>query len=807
MKLIAGLSLFFLVCFSSRAQVVPKTTEGIIAGNLLDSSSSKAIAGANVQLTNLGDGKKLSQVSTKEGEFSFTALPFGYYKLTISSVGLGSISFDSINVRAERYDFNLADIKLAPKSSDLETVVVYAEKPLIQSKDGNITFNASESALAAGSNASDLLTQVPLVTKDPNGKILVRGKEPKILIDDKPVELNLQQLQDLLESLPGSSIEKIEVMTNPPPQYANEQGGVINIQTRKGKVGMGGRINFSAGTRGEKAVSGNFNYRKNKFAINVIAGYNTNRFIGNGYSERTNFYTDSTNQFNTVNNSRNRNNRPNLRVSLDYDFNKFNSLNFEASYNQGNNKNRNVTEYTNINRFDEIYRLSERTIQSAGESYNPSVNVSFTHKGKKLGEQLRVIAGGNFSASKNDRTFFQQYFYPDHTPNGYDSTQQQISDNSSNGHHLRLSYENPLTKKTYLSVGGAYNRSTSNINVDATYRKKPEGIFLPMDLLSNEFKFYQTIKNIRASVRQVLGEKFSVTAGLAVEETKIHFDLYKEAREVQNSYWNFMPFANINKNWNDNLTATFSYRRTIRRPGIGELNPTVDFSDPYNVRFGNSELLPSLAHNFDLVFGRTKPKYFLNLGFGFNKVEDIFSQIRTLLDEGKTQITYENISHRKEYEVSTWNGYTLNKKIRVNWSASYTYNMYSAFDKANRRYRDGGSFTTTLNGNYSAKDIWIFTGNFTTNRFANPQGSVNWNLSMNVGIQKKFFDKRLIVTANFIDPFRNQQTNSYTYGKNFEVHSYNSTQTKNYRLSIGYSFVKKAKKKTPPTPAKVPAKK
>ena len=60
---------------------------------------------------------------------------------------------------------------------------------------------------------------------------MVRGKEPKILIDDKPVELNLQQLQDLLESMPGSSIEKIEVMTNPPPQYANEQGGVtLGIQ-------------------------------------------------------------------------------------------------------------------------------------------------------------------------------------------------------------------------------------------------------------------------------------------------------------------------------------------------------------------------------------------------------------------------------------------------------------------------------------------------------------------------------------------------------------------------------------------------
>src|SRR4029453_9699161 len=182
------------------------------------------------------------------------------------------LTLDSIYFRQDRFDFNLTDLVLKPKANEeLEEGIVYAEKPLIQSKDGNITFNAGESALAAGSNASDLLNNVPLVAKDPNGKITVRGKEPKILIDDKPVELNLQQLQDLLESLPGSSIEKIEVMTNPPPQYANEQGGVINIVTRKGKVGMGGRLSFTAGTRGEGSINGSFNYRKNKFAINVNA--------------------------------------------------------------------------------------------------------------------------------------------------------------------------------------------------------------------------------------------------------------------------------------------------------------------------------------------------------------------------------------------------------------------------------------------------------------------------------------------------------------------------------------------------------
>ena len=794
MRRFGFLAIFLFLGFVVLSQDVKKNSGGIIAGNLQDSSNSKAIANASVQL--IGSNKKITQITDKNGEFAFTDLSFGYYSLNISYIGYASLRIDSINVRAERADFNLADIRLSTKSKELESVVVYAEKPLIQSKDGNITFNASESAVAAGSNASELLNTVPLVSKDPNGKILVRGKEPKILIDDKPVELNLQQLQDLLESLPGSSIEKIEVMTNPPPQYANEQGGVINIVTRKGKVGMGGRLGGTAGTRGEGTINGSFNYRKNKFSINVSAGTAANRFVGFGNSERKNIYPDSVNHLKTQSDFLNKSIRPYLRVNMDYEISKYQNLHFEATYNQNDFNNRSTTEYTNINRFNEIYKLSERTIRSEGDNYNPGANITYTLKGKQAGEQFRVIAGTNFSLNESERIFYQQYFNPDHLPNGTDSLQTQITDSKNSGYNIRVGYDMPLVeRKTFLSVGGAYNRSNSHIEVDASYLKKPEKVFMPMDLLSNHFKFHQDVTNLRASLKQILGEKFSVTGGVAVEQTQIGFDLIKTGTEVENSYWNFLPFANINKNWNNDLNITLSYRRTIRRPGINELNPTIDFSDPYNLRHGNPFLDPSLAHNFDFVIGRTKTKYFVNFGLGYNKVENIFSQIRTLLNEGKTQVTWENISHRKEYEVSTWNGFTLSKKVKVNWSASYTYNQYSDYDKTVRKYRDGGSFTTTLNGNYTIKDIWNFTGNFTTSRFANPQGSVSWNLSTNVGVQKKFFNKKFIVTLNFIDPFRNQVTNSYTYGTNFEVKSSNTTQTKNYRVTLAYNFTKTAKKK------------
>lgn len=772
---------------------------GIIAGNILDEKA-KAVRDATVELVPLTDSaKKRSAVADKDGGFSFQGIGFGYYRLKISYIGFKQLAIDSIHVRAERYDFNLNDLILKPADAAMEEVVVYAEKPLIQSKDGNITFNAAESPLSAGASATELLRNVPLVTTDANGKVLLKGKEPRILIDDKPVELNQQQLQDMLESMSGSMVERIEVMTNPPPQYANEQGGVINIVTRKGKVGMSGRVSVSGGTRGEGNLSGNFSYRKQGLAINFNAGAGLNAFQSSGYSKRQNIYADSTNQFNTTSGSRNRSIRPNARLNIDYDLDKRNAFNLLLQFNQNNFNNRSNNEYTNINRFDEIYRLSQRSIRSEGHNFNPNISITYTHKGKKPGEVFRAIAVLNYGYSQNDRYFFQEFLNSDHTPTGNDSTQQQLNDTWTNGYNLRLSYDKMLgNKKTFLSSGAIYNVTNSHVLLNSSFLQKGTNTMVKSELLSNDFRFRQSIGNLRFSVKQVFSEGFSATMGLNAEQTEVRFDLYKVKDGVFNNYWSWLPFANLNRTWKDKLNLSLAYRRTIRRPGIWEMNPSIDYGDPYNLRFGNPYLRPSTAHTFDLVLGKTKPKFYINFGVGYNVIEDIYSQLRSLLPDGKTQITWDNISNRTEYEASTWSGYTISRKLRINFSASYTYNQYGLRERTVQKFRNGGSLTSNLNSSFTPQDIWNFTNSFTFNRFANPQGTVRSNVSMNIGIQRKWLNKQLITTINFIDPFTQQRNRSFTYAPNFNLETYNATQTRNVRFTVAYNFNNTPKKKPNP---------
>lgn len=774
----------------------PSASPGIIIGILLDADNSKAILGATVSLNRITDSTiNKNLITVKNGAFLFDELPFGYYRLKFTMSGYSTLIIDSIYLRQGRFDFDLNDIRLNKHTSLLNEVTVYAEKPLIENKDGKIIFNTGESALSSGATATELLKQTPLVNVDNDGKVLLRGKDVKILIDDKPVELDSKQLQDLLESMSGSMIEKIEVMTTPPPQYANERGGVINIVTKRGKVGFNARINVNYGTRGEAGISGNLSYRKNRFALNFSTGFGYNEYVSNSYSNRQNIYVDSVNYFNTLGDNSSNNRRPNIRLSVDYELNKQHSLNFTSQYNSNNSNNENSTEYSNLNNNNQVYKLSNRITGTANESWNPNFNFTYTYKGKNPKEVLKFISGFNFNAANNERNFFQQYLNPDHTTTGIDSTQQQNTLSKNHNISFRINYDKPLKdKKTSLNFGTSFNRYNNHNVLNTEFMKKPENVFVKNELLSNDFLFHQTIIGLRAAIRYDFVQDFYVNGGLQTEHTQTNFDIVNDSNHYVNNYWSALPFFTLMKKWKNEVSITVSYKRTIQRPRLNELNPSIDYADPYNTRSGNPYLQPYYADNFDFIIGKWNKLYYINGSVGYNALQHIYSSIRVLEPDGKTFTSWQNISGRNEYEASAWGGLTLNKKAKANLSFGYTYNVYSLNDRNIRKFRNGGSFYSTLNGSYQFSDLMNGNASFTFNRFANPQGTVRNTLSMNIGVQRKFFAKKFIVTFNVIDPFRQQQNKYFTYGSNFNLESFNTTNTRNYRIGLSYIFNKSLKK-------------
>jgi outer membrane receptor protein involved in Fe transport len=771
---------------------------GLIIGNVVDIQNEKPIAFATLILSYKGDStKKMVQVADKNGAFEFEKLAFGYYRLTISATGFADNILDSINIRSERYDFNFGDVKMkSASSSNLDEIIVYSEKPLIENTDGKITYNVGESALSNGSSTAEILKNMPLISNDPDGKILLKGKEPKILIDDKPTDLTADQLKDLLESLPASSIEKIELMTNPPPQYATEQGGVINIITKKGKIGLTGKITISAGTRGEESLAANASYRNQKFSTNNILGISGSELAGNSYSKRQNIYADSTNYFNTETNWKTKNLRPNVRSQFDYEINKFNQLNLVYQGNLNFFDNISNTQYTNINRFLTPYKISTRENSSDGTGYNHNLTFSYTHKAADPAEILRISVIGGFGKNDNGKDYFQQFLDPFYQPTGVDSTQSQFYNSYSKSLQARLGYDKPIDSgKLFLTTGATFQIASYHNSLNTKFFSKQDSSFVPNDLLSNDFRFKQGIFTVRLGFTYLFNQSLRIIAGAQAENTTTNFNFIKgNSTHVDNKYWNVLPNVTIRKEFNRTFNTALVYRASIRRPDLGQLNPNIDYSDPYNIRFGNPFLSPSLADNFDWNLSLIKVKYYINTSLGYNYVKNVFYQIRTLLDAGKTQLTYQNIANRQEYEASIWGGYTFTKKLRVNASVGYTFNKYSEAEKQLFKYQDGGSFYTSFNYSFTPTNLITFEGNTRYNSYADPQGRSRSNITMNLGVQRKFFNKRVIVNFNIFDPFTTQQYTTYTYGSNFNIENYSSTNTRNYRLSISYQLSKIIKK-------------
>lgn len=769
---------------------------GLVIGNVIDSTTGKAVEGANVQMRSLGATKAiLSTVAGKGGAFEINKIPFGYYSVSFSFSGYGTIVFDSIHMREDRFDFNLGDVKMYPSLNEMAEVVIYNEKPLIESKDGAIIYNVGESALSSGSSTSELLKNMPLVSTDADGKILLKGKEPKILIDEKPTELTSQQLADLLESMPGHLIEKIELMTNPPAEYANEEGGVINIVTKKGRVGLTGRINLVAGTRGEASLTGNVSYRTQKLIMNITAGTGAGRVVGNGHSTRQNFYADSSNTLLTANEYNNKNLRPNLRVNMDYEFNKKNILSFTGLLNANLYDNLGETSYKNINRFDELYRYSTRSNATDGGTITESASVSYTHKGKDSRELLRIISALNFGQYNNTRKFLQAFLQPNGASTGTDSTQYQKTDNRNTSWDIRLTYNKPLNKAIILNTGATTLNSYFHNTLATTVLQKSTGELISRPDMSNDFKFNQSVHSVRAGVTVSLPQRWRIVAGMQADYTAIEFNFIDNTMNSSNHYWSYLPNILVRKEWKtQGLNSSLSYRKTVRRPGINQLNPSIDYSDPYNLRFGNIGLLPQLADNFDWTFGLYKGKYYVNFSAGYNHVKDIIQSIRTLIPGDKTQITYNNITDRKEYEATVFGGYTFSRKLRMNASMGYTYNQYSRYDREVNRYRNGSTYYATVNYNYMLSDRITFEGNVRYNSIADAQGRSRSSIKQNIGVQSKWMNKQLTVGLLLIDIFSQQQFNRTTYGANYTLQSVTASQTRNIRLSVAYNLLKNKKK-------------
>ena len=113
------------------------------------------------------------------------------------------------------------------KSVDqLEEIELIEEKPFIVQGIDRKIFNVDQDITSSGSTALELMEKLPSVEVDIDGNLSLRGStQVRIYVDGKPSMLSSS---DLLETMPSSMIESIELITNPSAKYSPEgMAGII----------------------------------------------------------------------------------------------------------------------------------------------------------------------------------------------------------------------------------------------------------------------------------------------------------------------------------------------------------------------------------------------------------------------------------------------------------------------------------------------------------------------------------------------------------------------------------------------------
>ena len=765
-----------------------------LKGTLEDARTHQGLSLATILLKNIADtNQKFRLLSDGQGNFSLPGLLAGTYQLTVQLVGYHPVKLDSIILPVSQTDNQLGIIPMHTAENGLQEVVVISERPLVEEKDGKIIYSVGESALSSGSNASDMLRNMPMLNAQADGSIMLMGRVPLILMDEKPLNVSGQQLADLLESLPASVIEKVEVMQRPPPEYASYPGGVINIVTKKGRVGRFEKISVSGATRGEGSLFATYGYRSGKWSINAVGGAASRVSLGSGWSQRTNKYADSTNYLHTQSSFSNRSWSPNARFQAEYSPSKYQtiSLVYQGNWNYADNYSSIL--YTNINRFEQAYKASTRNNAFNGDGNGQAFSGSYQWTGKRPAEKLQLFSGIQLNKNFNDRDFFQQYLTGDLLPTGADSTQWQVTDLFTRSGFTNLFYTRPIDDSARHLITSGVTVSSSRVHnvLNSGYLRKSDLTDVPLDKLSNDFFFRQQIVTARLGWIWNWKNQWKLMAAVQMEYTANGFTFQKgNAANASNDYVHWLPSFSIRKEFTRRLNTTFGFRETIRRPGIGEMNPSIDYSDPYNIRFGNPFLQAQLTEMYDWNISYNVSKVSFSGTLGFNQVKNVYQPIRTLADSGRTYTTYQNISNQQEYQINLWSGITISKKFRMNLSTGYTYQQYSETQKVVYKYRDGGSFSVGLNYSYAPNPLTLLEANNRFTNWASPQGVSRSNINMSLGIQRKMFKKQVTVGLLAIDPFRIQRYQNTTYGPNFSIESYSESITRNFRLTVSWQISK-----------------
>ncbi|SKA10027.1 TonB-dependent receptor domain-containing protein [Sediminibacterium ginsengisoli] len=783
------LLLFFLAAIAVHAQ-----SQTNISGIITDKNSRQPIEFASIELLHKDSTLVKRTVTDAKGKFTIDQVTAGHYLVRCSFVGYEN---NIITVNAGKSTVNLGTIMIIPASGTLNNVTVSAGRAILNSSIDRKSYDVTRDIMAQSGTASDILKNVPSVEVDLEGNVSLRGSgDVMILINGRPSPL-LGKLNkaEVLQQFPASSIEKIEVITNPSARYRPDgTSGIINIVLKKNvKGGWNGTIIANAGNRDRYNASASFNYKPGK--LNIFGNYgirqdsrrrtnSISREYDDTISHAVSGYYDETGVSLT---------RPLTHlatIGFTYAPDKKNSFGISANYqnrdqvkNDINTKIFSAASHTYTSYFDRLRYDPESEKEKDATAF---LEHQFPGEDHVLRAELTV------SSSKE----LEQNFYTNQykVPANYSTKDNTRIYQGDDQQQLTIDYTNTLSESSKLEAGYSGFFNQQDFNFFNEYYDQASNKFVTDKVKTNRFLFRQTIHALYGTYQKNY-KRFGYSVGLRIEQSLINGYQVTSDTTIRNNYLKLYPTLHLAYMLKGQDQLQLNYSRRVHRPEGDDLNPFPEYQDPYNVRAGNAALLPEIIHSVEFGYKWQHKSYSFVPSLYYRYKQNGFTQVTVPLNDSVLLTTQQNLANDEsaglELIFSAKTGNFISSNLNVNF-------FYNRINAANLGYFDRRtilSFSTNFNTTLTISPATMvqISANYRSARLT-PQGKNYPSFVLNTGIRQDLFNKKMSLIVTVSDILRSLQQKSELNTSYLKQVSVNRRDGQILYVGISYRFGKLIKK-------------
>lgn len=667
-----------------------------IKGKVVDKDNEAEI-GAEVSLLNYADSAVIKySLLESDGSYLFTQIPTGKYLIKLQE-GSNKV-YSSLVDHNEQTVSEVPLLKFAAATTELQGVDIVYQRPLIEMKPDRLVFNVDSTINAVGQNGLELMRKSPGVVVDKDENLTMNGKNGiRVYIDGKLSPLTGTELSEFLKTIQSSSIDAIEIISNPSAKYdAAGNAGIINIKLKKNKlVGTNGSVNAGYAIQKYSKYNGGFTLNHRNEKVNLYGSYNINtgKHWNNANFERIALDTF----FQQKSNMERKGTGHNYKAGVDYFLNDQETIGIMVNGNMRDNSmiNDNNTDFY-YNPTGDLTNTLQSNNRDESSRTNNNINLNYQFNNKNKNKSLTLDADyGNFSI-KSDQYQPNLYYSKNGTLTN-SNIYNLLTGTDINIYSLKGDYEQPFAKGK-LGIGAKVTLTqTEN---EFTYNREVNNEWTNDKERSNDFAYNENIQAIYGLYqRQLKGvavqvgvrAENTITTGTSVGERWNGNQYVAYETENPRNYFNIFPNLGVTLNKNPMNMWNFIYNKRIDRPNYQDLNPFEYKMTDYSYRKGNILLRPQITNAFSVTHTY---KFKLNTRLEYAHTTDVFAELVDTINGGKLFQTKENLATQDI--------------ISLNISYPFAYKNFSSFFNVNTYY----SMFKADYGNGRKIDLDVFAANF-----------------------------------------------------------------------------------------------